>query len=84
MLQLATGGIKHGLCDSTGERVLETCAWSNPDFIPCTFSFADVALHPSLKEIVAVNRTDYMLSPVSSSVSLNLGVLRRTPTILSQ
>lgn len=49
------------------------------------FPFADVTLHSLVEEFITVNMTDDMLSPVSSlSESLNLGVVWKTPNILSQ
>lgn len=45
------------------------------------FPLADVTLRSLAGEFIAVNTTDYMLSPENSlPESLNLGVVWRTPT----
>lgn len=76
MLQLATGGELSMFCATPLGK--ETSP-------PVPFPFADVTLHSLVEEFIAVNMTDDMLSPVSSlSESLNLGVVWKTPNILSQ
>lgn len=70
LLQLIAGGIKYVLCHSTG-KLAPGFLWSLPQL---PFPFADFAVNP----LDLSCESNYMLSPVSPSKSLHLGVFLGT------